>query len=271
MTIANMLSITPSPFLSVLIWILLILAALYFARRPFHRAVGSFSKIIYNALRLTSTTVLQSEKRLAQRNREVLITAGLENAERAVEREFDRISTAVVRDLETYPSLQRQLSELTTQLDENYTKGADVPVSLPNWIPIIESIAQIKHNCLPIRAIVLYCGFCDPVESFVLARSMSSIQIVRDNMVPVLQKKLDDPVSDLPPWRPVSGVGDPNPAVLQIGFMVIAIHHIDTAPTLFDLLDMTEHRFHRLHNYNKFPRLAHINTHFVFRTLLKKT
>ena len=146
MTIANMLSITPSPFLSVLIWILLILAALYFARRPFHRAVGSFSKIIYNALRLTAASVLQSEKRLAQRNREVLIAAGLENAERTVEREFDRISTAVARDLETYPHLQRQLSELTTQLDENYTESADVPPSLPNWIPIIESIAQIKHT-----------------------------------------------------------------------------------------------------------------------------
>ncbi len=146
MTIANMLSITPSPFLSVLIWILLILAALYFARRPFHRAVGSFSKIIYNALRLTSASVLQSEKRLAQRNREVLIAAGLENVERTVEREFDRISTAVVRDLETYPNLQRQLSELTTQLDENYTESADVPPSLPNWIPVIDSIAQIKHT-----------------------------------------------------------------------------------------------------------------------------
>ncbi len=146
MTIANMLSITPSPFLSVLIWILLILAALYFARRPFHRAVRSFSKIIYNALRLTSASVLQSEKRLAQRNREVLIAAGLENVERTVEREFDRISTAVVRDLETYPNLQRQLSELTTQLDENYTESTDVPPSLPNWIPVIDSIAQIKHT-----------------------------------------------------------------------------------------------------------------------------
>ncbi len=146
MTIANMLSITPSPFVSVLIWILLILAALYFARRPFHRAVGAFSKIIYNALRLTSASVVQAEKRLIRRNREVLIAAGLENAERMVEREFDRISTAVVRDLERYPHLQRQLSEITTKLDEDYSKSADVPLSLPNWIPIIESIANIKHT-----------------------------------------------------------------------------------------------------------------------------
>ncbi|MGD8520681.1 MAG: hypothetical protein PVF56_06010 [Desulfobacterales bacterium] len=146
MTFANMLSITPSLFLSVMIWIVLILAALYFARRPFHRAVGSFSKILHNAMRLTSASVLQAEKRLSQRNREVLMAAGLENAERVVEREFDRISTAVVRDLEGYPNLHRQLSETTTQMDEDYNKSADVPPSLPNWIPIIESIAKIKHT-----------------------------------------------------------------------------------------------------------------------------
>jgi hypothetical protein len=129
-----------------MIWIVLLLAALYFARRPFHRAVGSFSKIIHNAMRLTASSVLQAEKKLSQRNREVLIAAGLENAERVVEREFDRISTAVVRDLENYPNLHRQLSETTTQLDEDYNKSADVPPSLPNWIPIIESIANVKHT-----------------------------------------------------------------------------------------------------------------------------
>jgi hypothetical protein len=129
-----------------MIWIVLILAALYFARRPFHRAVGSFSKILHNAMRLTSASVLQAEKRLSQRNREVLMAAGRENAERVVEREFERISTAVVRDLEGYPNLHRQLSETTTQMDEDYNKSVDVPPSLPNWIPIIESIAKVKHT-----------------------------------------------------------------------------------------------------------------------------
>jgi hypothetical protein len=146
MTFANMLSITSSPFLSVLIWIVLVLAALYFARKPFHRAVRSFSKILYNAMRLTSASVLLAEKKLVQRNREVLMAAGLENTERVIEREFERISAAVLRDLESYPHLHRQLSEITTQLDEDYTKSANVPISLPNWIPIIDSIAKIEHT-----------------------------------------------------------------------------------------------------------------------------
>lgn len=146
MTFADILSITPSPFLSVMICIVLLLVALYFARRPFHRSVRSFSKIIYNAMRLTACSVLQAEKKLSQRNREVLIAAGLENAERVVEREFERISTGVVRDLESYPNLHRQLSETTTQLDEDYVKSTDVPPALPDWTPIIDSIANVKHT-----------------------------------------------------------------------------------------------------------------------------
>jgi hypothetical protein len=146
MTFANMLNITASPILSILIWIILFLAALYFARKPFHRAVMSFSKIIYNAMRITSASVLSAEKRLVQRNREVLMAAGLENTERIVEREFDRISAAVTRDLEGYPNIHRQLSELITKLDEDFSKSAEVPPSLPNWMPIIESIAKIEHS-----------------------------------------------------------------------------------------------------------------------------
>jgi hypothetical protein len=146
MTFANMLNITSSPALSILIWIVLFLLALYFARRPFHQVVMSFSKIIRNALRLTAASVLSAEKRLALRNREVLMAAGLENAERIVEREFDRISAAVTRDLEGYPNVHRQLSEVIVKLDEDYTNSADVPPSLPNWMPIIESIAKIEHS-----------------------------------------------------------------------------------------------------------------------------
>jgi hypothetical protein len=146
MTFTSILSITPSPFLSVMICIVLLLAVLYFARRPFHRSVRSFSRIIQNAMRLTAHSVLQAEKKLSQRNREVLIAGGLENAERVVEREFERISTGVLRDLESYPNLHRQLSETTTQLDEDYVKSTDVPPALPNWTPIIKSIANVEHT-----------------------------------------------------------------------------------------------------------------------------
>ena len=108
--------------------------------------MGSLGKIIHNAMRLTAASVLSAEKRLVRRNREVLLSAGLEKAERLVEREFDRINAAVVRDLEGFPNIQRQLVGLITRLDEDYSRSADLPPSLPNWLPVIESIANIKHS-----------------------------------------------------------------------------------------------------------------------------
>ena len=146
MPIANMLSITSNPFISMLIWIGLLLAALYFARKPFHRVIGSMSKIIHNAMRLTAVFVLSTEQRLVRHNREVLMAAGLEKAERLVEREFSRINAAVARDLDSFPHLQRQLTELTTRLDEDYRSSADLPPALPNWLPVIESIANVEHS-----------------------------------------------------------------------------------------------------------------------------
>ncbi len=142
----SFLGITANPALSALLWLFLLLAALYFARKPFHRAVKEFSKVINNAMRFTASSVLLTEKRLVQRNREVLVAEGLENAERLVEREFDRINTAVTRDLQGYPGLHRQMSEVITSLEEDFNKTADVPSSLPNWINIIEAIANIKHS-----------------------------------------------------------------------------------------------------------------------------
>ncbi|MBN2517085.1 MAG: hypothetical protein JXC33_13765 [Deltaproteobacteria bacterium] len=146
MTLESLLKITESPFLSVFIWIALLLTALYFARKPFHRAVMSFSKVIRNAMRFSSASVLNAEKRLIQRNREVLISTGLEHTERLIDREFDRINAAVARDLDAYPSLHRKLADLTTRLDEDYNDSSEVPPSLPTWMPIIESIAKIKHS-----------------------------------------------------------------------------------------------------------------------------
>ena len=96
-----LLPVAPNPILLAA----LLLAAMYLARKPFHRAVLAFSLVINNALRLSAASVRQAEKKLVERNREVLMAEGLENAERLVEREFERINAAVVRDLKGYPAL----------------------------------------------------------------------------------------------------------------------------------------------------------------------
>ena len=142
----SFLAITENPALSVLIWLILFLAALYFARKPFHRVVKAFTRLIHNTMRFTASSVLLAEKRLVHRNRDVLISNGLENAERLVEREFSRINAAVTRDLQGYPGIHRQISEVVTRLEEDFNKTADVPPALPDCINIIDAIANIKHS-----------------------------------------------------------------------------------------------------------------------------
>jgi hypothetical protein len=143
-------TITASPFLSAMIWIILILTAMYLARKPFHRCMVSFSLIVRNSLRLFAASVKLAEKRLNDRNRDVLISAGRQHAERCVEREFERISTAVQRDLEGYPQVQRQLNENIVKLDEDHSKSVEIPHALPDWVKVIKAIASIRPSSDPI-------------------------------------------------------------------------------------------------------------------------
>jgi hypothetical protein len=144
---ANMLlSITPIPALSVLLLIILLLAAMYLARKPFHRSMNSLGRLIYNAMRLAAASVKLAEKRLRDRNRQVLLTAGLELSERKVEREFDRIAAAIQRDLEAFPQLQRKINTDLQKLEDDYGNCAEIPQNLPDWVKVIDAIANIKPS-----------------------------------------------------------------------------------------------------------------------------
>ena len=148
-------NITPVPFLSVLVWIFLIISALYFARRPFHDSMGALSRVIHNSMRVAAASVKMAQQRLEARNRQVLLAAGMEHAERRTEREFERISTAVERNLQAYPQLQRQLRENLLMLEEDYRKTEEIPQNLSDWVKVIDAIASIKPSGDPIVANLL--------------------------------------------------------------------------------------------------------------------
>ncbi|NNF97925.1 MAG: hypothetical protein HKM93_00965 [Desulfobacteraceae bacterium] len=138
------LNITPYQELSILICLITLLLAMYFARKPFHRSMASFSKIIHSSMRLSAFAVARSAGLLRQRNKAVLMAAGLESADRALHRELERMSTAIERDLGGYPQLQRQLTETIVQLEEDYTSSAEIPQALPDWVKVIKAVADIK-------------------------------------------------------------------------------------------------------------------------------
>ncbi|HDS01988.1 MAG TPA: hypothetical protein ENO07_08210 [candidate division Zixibacteria bacterium] len=141
---SDILIIVPgSVLLSILIWFIILSFVLWAARTHAHRAIRSFGQILHSSMRLTAAAIMRAEKRLLERNREVLLSQGREAAERIIEREFDRIDATVRKDLAEYPSLHRQLSEEITKIDEDYKESTEVPPEPPGWVKAVEAVAKI--------------------------------------------------------------------------------------------------------------------------------
>ena len=138
-----LLLIPDSPIPSLLVWLVIISVVLYMARKPAHEAILSASRILANAFRLASFSILAAKKRLRARNKEVLLAEGKAANERIVEREFERINISVTKNLSTFPSLQRKISETVSEVDKDYRNSAEVPPEPPGWAKVIEPIAKI--------------------------------------------------------------------------------------------------------------------------------
>ena len=143
--IESMLKITAHPGLSLLIWCIVLLLALYLARHYVHQFIRSICRGIYSAMRLAAAEVKGAEKRLARRNREVLLARGMKRIERTIERELYQMNAAVVKNTRSYAALHQRISETITRIADDHRDSMDVPPALPNWKPIIEAIAKIEH------------------------------------------------------------------------------------------------------------------------------
>ena len=108
MSLAEILNIWPnSPVLSVIIALSVAVFLLYPARNPAHKVIYSLSRVIHNGFRLMARSVLIAEKKVVERNKEVLLTAGAKAVERLIEPEFHHVDAVVKRDICGYPVLQK--------------------------------------------------------------------------------------------------------------------------------------------------------------------
>lgn len=119
---------------------------LYLARTPAHNALTALFGGLQAAFRLGSRALQRSRLRLAERNREVLLAQGREQAERDLEKEFFEINKFVQRDLGGYPQLQRQMQEQITRIQDDYDRSRAVPEASPDWIGAVESISKLKNG-----------------------------------------------------------------------------------------------------------------------------
>jgi hypothetical protein len=141
-----LLSITPSPVLSALLWIVLVVTALYFARPTVHQFILATGDALHKAFRTGSVSVSNAERDLAERNREVLLATGREAKERIVEREFDRINETVRKDLASFSALHRNLSESINRIEEDHNEAVDVPPDPPGWVNAVEAVAAMDSK-----------------------------------------------------------------------------------------------------------------------------
>ncbi len=141
-----MLGITPWPVASAILWIILIVAALYLIRSTAHKTIHVAAHALHRSLRIASKAVSRSAAILTTRNRDVLLAAGRESKERIIEREFDRVNESVRKDLANYSSLHRTLSEAIGRIEKDHQEAVDVPPDPPGWVKAVQAVATIESR-----------------------------------------------------------------------------------------------------------------------------
>jgi len=116
-----------SPGVSFAIWLAVLVFVMYLARTPAHQLIHSVSGTLRSALRLAARSLRKMEERLSARNKEVILSNGRDNAERAIEREFHRVNAVVARDLAEYPAIHREIKEAVDRIEADYQNASDVP------------------------------------------------------------------------------------------------------------------------------------------------
>ena len=132
--------------LSLLVLALLAMAFLYAARRPMHELIRSLGHALGGPLRIGSKWLFAAAEEMRQRNRAVLLAHGRQETGARIEREFERLTALVQRELQGYPTLQRKLSDEITRIEEDYKKCGEVPPPPPDWVEAVAAIANVKSG-----------------------------------------------------------------------------------------------------------------------------
>ena len=135
-----------SPATSLVIWAVIAIIVFYLGRKQAHQLFWTTGHSIYATLRTWAFGLSKLEKRLVNRNREILLASGEKAAEKAIEREFTRINNIVKRDLSKYPALHRQIAESIEKIEVDYQKSTQAAPLPPAWGDVVETIASLPST-----------------------------------------------------------------------------------------------------------------------------
>lgn len=132
-----------SPALSVTIWTVIAVVALYLARRPAHAVIVAACRVLGSQSRLAAHALANAATTLGHRTRRALLVQARQRAVRAIDREASALGTAIDRDLAGFPSLQRALRDQIARIDADYHSAADTPPPPPEWLRAVDAIAAL--------------------------------------------------------------------------------------------------------------------------------
>jgi len=132
--------------LSVLALFFLATLFLYAARMPAHNIILALCHLIAQAMRFAARWLQQTAEGLRLRNRAVLLGHGQAEVTSQIEREFERVSNLVSKELGEYPALQRKMMDELTRVEEDYLKCGEVPPPSPEWVEALASVANLKSS-----------------------------------------------------------------------------------------------------------------------------
>jgi hypothetical protein len=141
--------------LSALVLGLIAVVFLYAARTPVHGMLTAVSRIAAGGLRVGGHWLSRAADGLRERNKLVLLAQARKGVEQEIQREFERITVMVRRDLGGYPVLQRRLLDEITRVEDDYKKCGEVPPPPPDWVKATETIANIKNMGDPLTQKIL--------------------------------------------------------------------------------------------------------------------
>ena len=132
--------------LSVLALFFLATLFLYAARMPAHNIILALCHLVAQAMRFAARWLQQTAEGLRLRNRAVLLGHGQAEVTSQIEREFERVSNLVRKELGEYPALQRKMMDELTRIEEDYLKCGEVPPPSPEWVEALASVANLKSS-----------------------------------------------------------------------------------------------------------------------------
>jgi hypothetical protein len=131
---------------SVLALVVLAMLFLYAARKPMHGVIRSVCELLSQSTRFIARWLFLCADNLRVRNQSVLLAHGQENAAIVIDREFERVSNIIRKDMQEFPALQRKMMEEATRIEDDYHKCGEVPPPPPEWVGALKSVAQIKSG-----------------------------------------------------------------------------------------------------------------------------